>query len=246
MVHATAYKACSYSTMPLVVNTIDVNATITHIHKSATTGLGSYAEYVIRVVDHDGVQSFTWTLHRRYSEFRALRDALLQVPLCPSCTALIQRNTMIQPFPRRHWFTSKTARVLEERRVLLALFLNTMTKVVHQCSAANCPTRTLMESFLELRQEKYPVEDPDVMPMLQDELSPPSLPAPKPRKFASKRQLSLNFQTYRSAIESRESQPRAASLVLPISNVRPKRKKLELTLDTIEESEPYLSTCIPD
>ncbi|EQC32815.1 hypothetical protein SDRG_09353 [Saprolegnia diclina VS20] len=124
-----------------------LKTSISHVTRVAEKG---YAEYIVQAIDRRGA----WVLCRRYSQFRELRNALRSIPLCPSCTSLVANNYITKRFPRRRLFSTNSERTIEERRVLLALFLDVVTLGVRVCGDASCMTRDLVHNFLVMPHEE--------------------------------------------------------------------------------------------
>ncbi|OQR86333.1 hypothetical protein ACHHYP_10632 [Achlya hypogyna] len=105
------------------------------------------AQYVVRVAD-PRTETTAWFLYKRYSEFRTFRDALVQLRLCTACRRTTQ--AIVEQFPRRHIFSSKTERVLDERKIRLNHFLEIVASAVQRCDDTSCIVRSLWQEFLDV------------------------------------------------------------------------------------------------
>ncbi|EQC32816.1 hypothetical protein SDRG_09354 [Saprolegnia diclina VS20] len=230
-----------------------LRAVINDVCKSTSKGLGTFAEYVVHVLDVRATPA-SWTLHKRYSEFRTLRDALLRAPLCSPCLLCFQQPEITLRFPRRRIFTSGTARALLERREQLAVFLSMVTHVSQRCADSNCTTRPLVEGFLMVPPSKttapsMPDDEPldEPIPMLEDHRAPKPKPPPiilvAPRRLPKKAApaLTINFQSYRSAVAKMDRTKPSKLAVSPLQQRRPRQPS---KLPTIEEGSPFLSSTI--
>ncbi|EQC32814.1 hypothetical protein SDRG_09352 [Saprolegnia diclina VS20] len=131
-----------------------MKTSISHVSKPAGAGAHTHTQYVVRVAD-TRTETTAWLLYKRYSEFRALREAYLHATLCASCASLTQENYITTRFPRRHLFASSSERVLAERKVGLGLFLDIVTVAVRRCADPACASRSLLEDFIVLPEMRY-------------------------------------------------------------------------------------------
>ncbi|OQS05296.1 hypothetical protein THRCLA_20663 [Thraustotheca clavata] len=230
----------------------NMKAVITHVMKPMKN-VREYAEYAIQVIDVRGA----WVAYKRYSEFRALREDFLDNYLCPSCVASIRENWIVKHFPRRKVFTSRTNKTLHERKHLLALFLETIVLAVQTCSDMECTSSTVMHDFLDIPGMKIPIikleED---IPMLSEskfqdidtiraaDLTPVVGFSKKERRtYARKSSFTVKNQVL-NLNKDHALRLRQQSITCAITTSAPPRKKMKITLATIEEVRPYLCTTI--
>ena len=103
------------------------------------TGVGgeSYVEYVICV----RASEESWTLQRRFRQFRQLHTTMSQ-----AYGSVV--NTI--PFPSRRLFGNKSEHLAQERRQLLQRYLNTLIQScseIAQCPLHKNPTKDAMVKF---------------------------------------------------------------------------------------------------
>ncbi|OQR86348.1 hypothetical protein ACHHYP_20492 [Achlya hypogyna] len=207
---------------------MNLKTSISHVTAPAAKG---FAEYVVQIVDHRGA----WILCRRYSQFRELRDAFRRMPLCSSCSKLVRDNYITKHFPPRRPFGSASHKTLDERRVLLALFLNVATASAQRCGDIECTARDLVHNFLVMPHEE-PVDSSPDMPMLSADVDSTRDASPM-LGFTRKDRQSLRKSISRKVVQLRGD----AELK---RRTPPPRRKTQTTLATIEEIRPYLCTTV--
>ncbi|ETW07040.1 hypothetical protein H310_03126 [Aphanomyces invadans] len=133
-----------------------MKTSITSVSSPAGSGAHSPTQYTIRVADQR-TNTTQWLVHKRYSDFRAFRESLLDpsASLCGSCAELADEAPVSFRFPKRKWIFSNTKSVIKERQEGLAVFLDRVNIAVRNCHDPACMTRSLLEHFLMLADMRY-------------------------------------------------------------------------------------------
>jgi hypothetical protein len=135
-----------------------LHTSIAHVTKPSASNAHTHTQYVVRVSDERNY-GFTWTVYRRYSEFRLFRlrleEAVKQGDMCSHCSIMSKRTSFMQ-FPHRRLFWNTKEKVLESRRFGLNAFLEAVAKHARTCrESMTCKTRQLMDQFLDVNDMRY-------------------------------------------------------------------------------------------
>ncbi|CAI5732837.1 unnamed protein product [Peronospora destructor] len=141
------------TTLPRVLHTA-----ITHISKPSISGAHMHTQFLVRVSD-ERLPDLTWTVCRRYSEFRsfklALEKAIKSGDMCGHCVIMSKRTCFVL-FPHRRLFGNLREKTLETRCIGLNTFLHVVAKHARTCrESMTCQTRLLMDKFLLVNDMRY-------------------------------------------------------------------------------------------
>ncbi|OQR80850.1 hypothetical protein ACHHYP_20853 [Achlya hypogyna] len=112
--------------LPTTLEAIDVHAMV------AAKGTDVFAQYTVTITCPFTRE--TWTLQKRFSDFRRLRDAVVRLHRTnrAPCTAISLQELLAAPFPSKHLLPLRP-RVMFERSLLFQNFLLKIVEVRNAC-----------------------------------------------------------------------------------------------------------------
>ncbi|KAH9106760.1 hypothetical protein LEN26_014467 [Aphanomyces euteiches] len=203
---------------------VAMKTSITSVSKSKK-GAHLPTQYTISVADKRN-NTTQWLVHKRYSDFRAFRTALLDqsTNLCGSCAELADEAPVSKRFPGRKWIFSNNTSVINERKEGLALFLDRVNVAVRNCGDPACAARPLLGHFLMLPDMRYTFID-----MQLEEPAEKSPPAKKPEIMFIPPPPSLRHSFAGTTEHSREEVPQLLRHTFHGSQSRSRRHSVHIS-----------------